>query len=167
MISKLLPALALSVSAAVPPQDTALRVRPEPQNVVASRLEGLWTPDAALCERLGVRVPKDTYEFASDASIAERVPDTYAEFLGQKRLYQAGVVTIRSGADRVEKYPYVLIENDGNPHLITFRERDGDAMGDAESSLLTAVPAKERKDDLLFLGGDFNNEPFRAYRRAQ
>ena len=40
-------------------------------------------------------------------------------------------------------------------------------MGDAESFNLILAPAKDKANDLLFIGGDFNNEPFVAYQRIQ
>jgi hypothetical protein len=38
-------------------------------------------------------------------------------------------------------------------------------MGDAESFNVMLAVAKESANDLLFIGGDFNNQPFSAYER--
>ena len=62
-------------------------------------------------------------------------------------------------------HPFLLIAVHGNPHVLYFRERDGDPMGDGESFNLVLAPAREPASDLLFIGGDFNNQPFAAYDR--
>ena len=44
-----------------------------------------------------------------------------------------------------------------------FREANGDPRGDAESFNLILAPGKETQNDLLFIGGDFDNQPFAEY----
>ena len=65
------------------------------------------------------------------------------------------------------KHPFILTTFQGNPHVFYFRERGGDPYGDSESFNVMLAPAKERKNDLLFVGGDFNNQPFVAYARSE
>jgi hypothetical protein len=74
----------------------------------------------------------------------------------------AGTLTLR-GAE----HPFILIEQAGGPYVVYFREAGGDPMGDAESFHLSLVPAKDTQNDALFIGGDFNNQPFAAYRRVK
>ncbi len=62
--------------------------------------------------------------------------------------------------------PFVLTARSGNPHLVYFRPRGGDPLGDAESFNIALVRARTPAADLLFIGGDFNNQRFVAYRRA-
>ncbi len=64
-------------------------------------------------------------------------------------------------------YPFILIELFGNPHIVYFREREGDPMGDTESFNVMPASAKDKPNDLLFIGGDFSREPFAAYERKQ
>lgn len=147
-----------------------LKITPEKENVVASRLIGSWEMDAKLTIRLrgelsrsgGESLRLRTFIFKSDASIVEKIPERYEKFLSEKRIYLAGIM---SGAGT--EYPFILIEHNGNPHLVYFRERDGDPLGDGESFNLFIARAKETKNDLLFIGGDFNNQPFDAYHRAE
>jgi len=40
-------------------------------------------------------------------------------------------------------------------------------MGDAESFNVMLAPARDRRNDLLFIGGDFNNQPFAAFERVE
>jgi hypothetical protein len=43
----------------------------------------------------------------------------------------------------------------------------GDPLGDAESFNVMLAVARDGTNDLLFIGGDFNNQPFAAYRRVK
>jgi hypothetical protein len=147
-----------------------LRVQPNKENVVASRLEGTWQPHPALTQRLTGRPPKPKgpggeepagiLRFEVDPAVAATVPEKYHRHLADKPIFLAGTLAMRGKA-----HPFILIELNGNPHVLYFRERGGDPMGDGESFNLILAPAKERAMDLLFIGGDFNNQPFSAYER--
>ncbi|HUT34484.1 MAG TPA: hypothetical protein VNE39_13440 [Planctomycetota bacterium] len=159
------PVLGLLVAAVV--HAGALEVKPDKENVVASRLCGKWVVEPKLSQRLTAGVvdresPSGKIEFASDPAVAGKLPEKYLEFLKDKRIYMAG--TMKS---REKDCPFILIEHCGNPHVVWFRERDGDPMGDAESFNVILAVAKNPIDDLLFIGGDFNNQPFRALERAE
>jgi hypothetical protein len=132
------------------------------ENVVSSRMEGSWVADEALWGRMQpYGKAQMTVTFRRDDSVAAKVPQKFLDKLGDTEAYSAGVATM-DGKD----WPYVLITHDGNPTLLAFRERNGDPMGDAESSLMMLAPAKDPANDILFMGGDFNNEPFRPLKRA-
>ena len=145
----------------------ALEVKPDKENVVASRLCGKWGVEPKLSQRLTAGAPDrespaGDIEFASDSAVAGKLPGKYLEFLKDKRIYMAGTMKLAG-----KEQPFILIEHSGNPHVVWFRERDGDPMGDAESFNLVVAVAKNPIDDLLFIGGDFNNQPFRALERAE
>ncbi|MFT4541719.1 MAG: hypothetical protein ACI841_005014 [Planctomycetota bacterium] len=142
------------------------RVEPDQNNVTAGRLYGNWEADPVVSERLGTKLPKDTIEFTEDQSFLAELPAQYEKFLKDKQIFESGVVTWRRDGRVVRGGPYILITHSGNPHLVYFRDRDGVAMGDAESANIFVGQGKERQQDLLLLGGDFNNEAFRAYRRV-
>lgn len=135
-------------------------VKADKDNVVASKLEGTWEPDVEVTARLGA-TSKGPLSFRSDVNVTATIPAKYDAFLKGKQIYMAGVMTLKQ-----KDIPFLLIEHKGNPHVVYFRERDGDPLGDAESFNVSAVVAKDTKDDLLFVGGDFNNQPFSAYRRV-
>lgn len=137
-----------------------LELRPDPQNVAASALLGSWKPDAALQQRLGNKTGVDRLEFRDDAGILARVPAAIAAKLRQHRVYLAGVMVLRG-----KEQPFLLTEIAGNPTVVWFRERDGDPLGDAESFTVVLVRAEAKPADLLFVGGDSNNQSFAAYRR--
>ena len=158
---------ALGLVAAAMTQAGALEVKPDKENVVASRLCGKWVVEAKLSQRLTAGVvdresPSGNIEFASDSAVAGKLPEKYLKFLKDNRIYMAGTMKVAG-----KEQPFVLIEHCGNPHVVWFRERDGDPMGDAESFNVMLAPAKNPTDDLLFIGGDFNNQPFRALERAE
>jgi len=147
----------------VPFQSAGLKVQADKQNVVASRLEGDWVPDPKVNARLkGNLQGIEALSFQSDPVVAGKIPAQYKKFLGAKRIYMAGKARIGD-----KEYPFLLIEHSGNPHLVFFRERDGNPMGDAESSNVMLAPARDRVNDLLLVGADFNNEPFRAFQRKE
>lgn len=43
---------------------------------------------------------------------------------------------------------------------------NGDPFGNGESFNVMLAVAKDKQDDLLFVGGDFNNQPFSAFERS-
>lgn len=139
-------------------------LEPSDQNVAASRLEGEWVVEPALCHRLWESVvrTRERFEFRPDPKVAEQVPARVVAMFDGQRAFQAGVMT----RNEVE-HPYLLLSVHGNPYVIWFREVDGDPFGDLEGFNLMVVRAERREDDLLFLGGDFNNQPFLAYQRSE
>ena len=161
--------VALLLSAAVVAW-AALRVEPDKENVVAGRLEGKWKLNAELSARLldaktAESMAKDSYEFRSDPTVAAKVPEKYNDFFKDKQVYMAG--TFKSSRSDGQEWPFILVSYKGNPHLMYFRPKGDDPMGDAESFNLVIVPAKDKANDLLFVGGDFNNQPFAAYDRVR
>jgi hypothetical protein len=142
-------------------------VRTQEQNVVASRLAGSWKIDTVLTERLTGRTTTamETLVVVPDPEVQKKIPDRFKEAVKKEGLdleiRMSGYIEIRGA-----KLPFILTTIHGNPHLFYFRERGGDSFGDSESFNLMLAPAKETKNDLLFVGGDFNNQPFRAYSRV-
>ena len=161
--------LALVWASGLSAAGAGFEVQADKENVVASRLEGPWRPHAALTQRLmggGPSAQGDSptglVAFKSDPSVAGKIPAKYEKPLSGKRVYMAGLMTLR-GKD----HPFLLIELRGNPHVVFFREREGDPMGDAESFNVMLAVGKDSPNDLLFIGGDFNNQPFSAFERSQ
>lgn len=142
-----------------------LKVAPDKENVVASRLVGDWDRDATLTKRLtgNEKSASPEVRFTSDPNVASKLPMKFEKFFANKRIFLSGVLTF--GGDKPHDHPFVLIENSGNPHVVWFRERGGDPLGDAESFNVMLAPGKEPQNDLLFIGGDFNNQPFAAFTR--
>ena len=79
----------LAFGAAVPAAE--LRVQPNKENVVASRLEGTWRPHGALTQRLTGRPqrkdgesPTGVLRFHSDPAVAARFPERYRKHLADE-----------------------------------------------------------------------------------
>lgn len=142
-----------------------LRVQGNAQNIVSQLIEGTWVSDEPLNTRLGARDNPSRLEIARDDSLAAKLPAKYEEFLGKKILFAAGTMTWKFGAGEVVRGPILVIEQAGNPHLVMFRPRGDEPLGDAESCNVMLVRGKDRANDLLFMGGDTATETFRAFRR--
>jgi hypothetical protein len=142
-----------------------LRIEPDENNICSERLAGAWVPDSELCERLGVKTRAKRIEFVVDDSFLDAIPAKFDKYLKDKQLFEAGHATwhYESGP---KSFPYLLTTHSGNPILFTFRERDGEPLGDAEAGFLMVIPAKTHDQDLLFVGGDHDNEAFRPFRRV-
>jgi len=157
--------LACLVLLAAPALAPDLRVRPDPNHVVASRLAGAWEPDPELGERLGTKPWMERIEFAPDEGVLAQIPAEVGEYIAKERIWQAGTVRyLERGEER--RGPYALVTLTGNTIAMLYRSRGGEGIDDGEGCIVTLVPARETAQDLLFVGGDFNNEPFRAYRRV-
>lgn len=148
---------------------SSFKVKANKENVVAGRLEGKWHPHIPLTKRLlgeryqpGTATSSSYISFSAEPSVVQKIPAKYEKFLKDKTIYMAGIMTLRS-----KEYPFILTELFGNPHIVYFREREGDPMGDTESFIVMLASAKDKPNDLLFIGGDFSREPFRAYERKQ
>jgi hypothetical protein len=145
-----------------------LSVRPDPANVVASRLMGNWQADTSLLRRFRsspARMLNFRVSFRSDTSVASRVPSNMVAVilraLPNVRVYAAGIMTMENG-----DFPFILIDGNGNMNVVMFQPRGGDPMGDTESAIVQLGIADEPGNDLLLFGGDFNNSPFTPMRRV-
>ena len=128
------------------------------ENVVSSAMEGEWFS----------RQEGYTMIFKKDTTVLEQIPAKYHDFLKDKIIYSVGYITIKS-ATKVftENKPYFLTVLNGNPHVFWFRERNGDPLGDSESFNVFIAIGETSVDDLLYMGGDFNNQPFLRFTRVK
>ena len=160
----LVPFSLAAVALAAPAIVRELRVRPDKNQVVASRRAGAWVPDPALGERLGKKAHMERLEFTPDESVLATIPAELTEKIAEERIYQAGILRyVEKGEEH--RGPYLFLVHGGNATVVLFLSRGGQGLDDGESMLVTVVPARDTTADLLFAGGDFNNEPFTAYRR--
>jgi len=162
----------VGVSVAMRPASTS-GVKSDKENIVASRLEGKWRLHGKLSERLTGRksalgMPARGFVFKNNPEVAKAIPEKYDKFLKGKQIFMAGTLRFLGMGTKEEarENPFILIQHRGNPHIVYFRERDGDPMGDAESFNVMLAVAKDSVKDLLFIGGDFNNQPFSAFERV-
>ena len=166
MLRSLLPlAVALQLTApALGPFDLSLE--PDANNLAQDRLAGTWVADPVVGARLGTGGEGASITFEQDPTILASIPARHGEMLSECVLYEAGLLTLHEEDELDFAGPYLLTNHCGNPHVIVFRERDGEPLADAESFNILLAPGKEPHQDLLLVGGDFDNEPMRAFRRA-
>ena len=134
-------------------------VKPDKDNVVASRLEGVWILDEMDTHRLGASKDVRGYAFVRDEKIAAKIPEKHRELL-LGDLYLCGTVQIGSVTS-----PFVLTTAHGNPRVVVFHEVAGDPFGRAESFNVMLCPAMERNKDMLYVGGEKNDRPFASFVR--
>ncbi len=134
--------------------DSTLTYTYNKENVVASAIDGTWHS-----EQLNTSVI-----FEKDVEILKLLPNKYYPFFKDKVIYHAGYVTFESPDKRCL---FILIEHNGNSHLVYFRPRNNEPYGDAESFNLFIAKGKTSKEDRLFIGGDFNNQSFHEFSRVQ
>ncbi len=141
-------------------------VVPDKDNVVASRLEGDGVPDLEIGERLGTQA-KEKLSFKADASVLDRIPPKLLAYLKEKQIFLAGTLTIGKlkAEEPPQVMPAVVIEAKGNSTLVCYLSRGGKEIDDGESGILMLATAADKARDMLFMGGDFNNEPMRAWKR--
>jgi hypothetical protein len=168
-----LPALAPSEQAAGMP---GVRLTPEKENVVASELLGEWTVDeGGISSRLGGRsdhLGKCPIVFRSDG-ISERRMIGKLTSLAAELSKDAAAAKNRPFAEAIsavflagevefgeETRDFALICVYGTPRLIFVGSK-----GDWESENVMLARDNRGDNDLLFLGGDFNNQSFGAYHR--
>ena len=149
-------AVAVAAPAALCAAADEIAVAHDNDNVVANRLPGKWEVDRGLSARLqkddrGI----EALEFVPDDRVAKLIPDDYRRLLQGKTTYLAGMMGLRG-----KRYPFILIELHGNPHLVWFQDRGGEWVK------LFIAAAEDRNSDLLFIGGNFSDQPFCAFRRA-
>lgn len=148
--------------------ETGMVITKDKNNVLSQRLEGKWVADESLGGRMGKKPPVAAIEFVDDPAVASKVPARFTLLAKQMGLkcYMSGIVKFVT-SEQEKEYPFIATSVFGNPSIIRFGPRGNDPMGDTESNLIMIGAAKDKKNDILFLGGDFFNEPFAAYKRAE
>ena len=143
-------------------------LNPDSENVVGTQLAGDWKINADLTAQLWpdylTWVKVTAVSFTDNPSIVDMLPEedcgSWMNDFGQ--LFMAGEMTFTMDEETLT-FPYVLCSSRGNPHLVYWT----DQMTDAESFNLMIARAEDRNMDLLFIGGDFNNQPFSAWTRME
>ena len=152
-----------------------IRVVESKENVVASELMGTWVPDKELSKRLGGRsdhVGDSRLVFRQNMDSQQRIIDffkkTLAEFADRKKDEEAQAVieALRkiylTGEMEYGKkqFDFALVALYGTPRLLIY-----DREGDLESENVMLARDLKGDNDLLFLGGDFNNQSFGGFKR--
>jgi hypothetical protein len=150
-----------------------LEVTPDPDNVVADRLEGVWQINDAVSERLGsLSGGPGLIEFRSDSAAITEIPPEYGEIFSDSTIYLAGTVTlavtetITEEGETTPAYPFLLTEMHGTPALLIFAPLSGLPFGRYSVWFVMLAAAENPSNDLLFLNLDYNNRPTMALDRV-
>lgn len=126
------------------------------QNVISSAIDGVWKSD-----KLEMKLV-----FKKDTTVLGLLPQYQHKYFSDYVVFHAGYLTMqREGKEKI--YPFILIVKNGNPNIQYFRERRGVPYGDAENFNLFVAKGKTRNEDRLFIGGDYNYEPFYEFVRIE
>ena len=123
------------------------------ENVIAGALDGSWKSTET----------ENVISFQKDTEVLKIIPTKFNEFLETKIIYHAGYLMFNDD----KKLAFVLIENAGNPHILYFREKGNDPLGDAESFNLFIATKETKNEDKLYIGGDSNNQAFEEFIRIR
>jgi len=167
--------IVLSVCVCISAKATELKITTDKQNVVSSKLAGSWAMNKELTIKLygndkvvGENALSEVSFEADDEVFDLFLKSNKADQMTDEQKSKIPII-YQSGWMRFAKFkcPYLLTERSGNPVILFFLERDGSIFGNGESFNVMLAVAKDTKNDALFIGGDFNNQPFRAYSRIK
>lgn len=147
----------LLVSAAV--VQNAFQLKPNPENVVAARLEGVWILDEPKTHWLGSSKEIRGLAFVRDEKLPAQIPEKFKDVIAGD-IYLAGTVHVIN-----DPFPFVLTSANGIPRLVVFKPEGGEKFGRAEPMNVMLCPGLERNKDMLFVGGPKNDRPFAVFIR--
>ena len=175
MIKTLLFVLILITSQQTIYSQSTLKVLYDKDNIAAGKIEGLWEINNDL---KGFSTSKnysdiDMIRFICRPSIVDSLPEKYNSIFKDYIIYQAGIIVLHR-----QNHPFILISNSGNPVIVWFRDRDlsekvgeiieeKEYLGDTESFIFFIAVANQASNDLLFIGGDFNEGALKCYKRKK
>lgn len=135
-----------------------LKVQYNKNNVVASAMDGKWKDKS--------NKNASDIQFTNDTTALVLISKAYYKDFLTFKIYHAGFMKFTKG-DKVNNYPYLLTEMNGNPQIFYFREKKGNPVGDGESFILFIAIGESKPLDKLFVGGDFNNQSFTEFLRVE
>ena len=65
-----------------------------------------------------------------------------------------------------EVTPFYLSTSSGNPHLVYFLY-EGNGLNGESMNIMMARAEEDQMEDMMFTGGDFNNQGFLAWKRIE
>lgn len=129
-------------------------------NAASQHLAGEWRLVPDLSERLtGHRSgAPERISISSDSSVLVSLPPPVKALLKTTPAYLAGTLTFSSA-----RFSYVLTVQEGSLRLLCFQPGLPSVV---TSILFDVIPATEPQNDLLFLGGEKDGQPYFAYERV-
>merc|ERR1711876_47357 len=136
-------------------------------NFLASRLEGNWTfnPTMSLLltgdSNAGGFLGQMVVGFSNQPEVLEEVPEESGF-----EIFMAGLVRFYHIEFGVMSHTYVLTSEHGIPVFIYWSTGPNDSLTPV-TNYLSMAPAQERRNDLLFLGGQKADQEFSALQRIE
>ncbi len=131
-------------------------------NLVSRHLAGEWRLSGSLSTRLtgsGGGAPSQV-SIQEDFAVLTSISPKGEEALAGSPVFLAGSLQFEG-----RRFSFLLTEKNGTPALICFPQ--GQKVARPAIVLLALVPARDTANDLLFLGGETDTDPFFAYERAE
>ena len=142
-----------------------LTVKPDAENVVSARIVGTWKLDNTVTRKLD---PHSTLPITSTLIISDNASagvlagmQAAAPRFVNKQIFAAGIINV----DGVT-HPYVLTNNDGNMFLVWFTAKDQNPVAEVTTKRIHISVAKDKANDMLFLGGETMRDADAAYDRG-
>merc|ERR1719244_2333432 len=136
----------------------------DPENVVSTQLEGSWGYNQEISMVLtpwSDNLDIQEVKFYKNETVLDILPSWACDYID--RIYLVGELTYVHLDDTTEVLPFVLTNISGNPHIVYYYiEYD-----DTESMIVMMARAEDRMEDMFFMGGDFNDGGFTAWKRIE
>lgn len=132
------------------------------ENQIALRLEGRWVLDSTITDRLeaprGFQPPRG-FEFTKDDTVLKQLVVAYPRFATEP-IYMSGTAHIGPVT-----HWFVVTNYKGNNYLVLFTPTREGPVGEPHYLNINMGCARDRMNDLLFIGGDYARESAAAYCR--
>jgi hypothetical protein len=144
-----------------------LEVTNDPNNIVAAHIAGDWMLEKAITRQLNPDADTSkmiAVNITPDNSVLKRLTK-HSEEYAKLQIYSAGLVKF----GRNEEHPYLLVNRNGNMHLVWFVPASGDAadpVAETKSKTVFLAVGKNKRQDMLFLGGTAARDAAAAYTRS-
>lgn len=140
-----------------------LVLRPDPENVVSTRLVGAWKLDATLTKRLDPdntgKAPA-TMTFTDNPGVLAGLQAASGRFQN-RQIFGSGIVNIDGTT-----HTYILSNKSGNMYVTWFTAIEENATANAMEKSVQIAVARDQAKDILVLGGPTVKEPAAAFERA-
>lgn len=153
--------------------ECVLTLTPDPgsRNVVSTQLEGSWVVDDELTERLWPdfvwKSSNVTYKFENSSEVLDMIPEENCKFFHntatESPIYMAGFFSYRKNEEPWTTFHMVLTTYRGNPTIVPWSYNSSTRVPESFNVMLAR--SSDESQDMLFVGGDINNQPFSAWKR--
>ena len=144
-----------------PQSQNSLKIQSDKDNILSGRLEGVWETNRTLSRKLTGRdkIEIEAIRFDNSTQALSKFPERAEKYLKDHTIYMAGDCTFIAKGKRIDA-EFLVTSHKGNPFLVL------NINGNTEGLYVAIAVAKNRGDDILFLGGDHATEPYTPMERT-